>query len=140
LSYAWHDSPRVNKLDQWLRDHGVRVIRDIDSFSAGSNIKENIWKATLSADKVIAIYSQNSKTRDWPGFEQQIAEQVERLVRSPLLIYLRLDETPLKAHDPHRIALDARNKPLRQIGYEILKALDLPVQSARYDYDENDPI
>src|SRR5262245_41654841 len=29
LSYAWTDTHRVNKLDQWLRDHGIRVIRDV---------------------------------------------------------------------------------------------------------------
>jgi hypothetical protein len=29
LSYARVDTPRVDKLDQWLRDHGVRVIRDL---------------------------------------------------------------------------------------------------------------
>ena len=39
LSYAWSDSQRVHKLDQWLRDHGVRVIRDRDFFSVGPNIK-----------------------------------------------------------------------------------------------------
>jgi TIR domain len=140
LSYAWRDSQRVDKLDQWLRDHGVRVIRDIDSFSAGSNIKVNIRKSILSADKVLAIHSKQSRNRDWPAFEHQIAEEIESLVKSPVLIYLRLDNTPLKAPDPHRIALEARGKPLKQVGSEILRALDVPVQRARYDYNEDDPL
>jgi hypothetical protein len=58
---------------------------------------------------------QESKTRDWPSFEQQIEEQVERLIKAPVLIYLRLDDTPLKAHDPHRIAIEAQGRTLRQI-------------------------
>src|SRR5262245_36623755 len=127
LSYAWRDSLRVNKLDQWLRDRGVRVIRDIDSFSAGSNIKANIRKSILSADKVVAVYSKQSKNRDWPAFEHQLAEEIEGFVKSPVLIYLRLDNTPLKAHDPLRIALEARGKTLKQVGSEILKALNVPV-------------
>lgn len=140
LSYAWVDTPRVNKLDQWLRDHGIRVIRDVDSFKAGSHIPDNIWKSVLSVDKVIAVYSQQSKTRDWPSFEHQIAEQVEHLIKTPVLVYLRLDETPLKAHDPHRIAIDAQGKTLKQIGLEIQRSLNMPVESARFDYDEDAPL
>jgi len=74
LSYAWADTPRVNKLDQWLRDHGVRVIRDVSTFKPGDNVKDSISTSVLSADKVIAVYSEQSKTRDWPNFEHQIAE------------------------------------------------------------------
>jgi TIR domain len=140
LSYAWVDSPRVNKLDQWLRDHGIRVIRDVGSFKAGSNIPDNIWKSVLSADKVIAVYSQQSKTRDWPTFEQQIAERVEQLIKVNVLIYLRLDDTPLHAHDPHRIAIEAQGKTLKQIGLEIQNSLDMPAEPARSDYDEDAPL
>lgn len=140
LSYAWIDTPRVNKLDQWLRDHGIRVIRDVSSFKAGSHIPDNIWKSVLSADKVIAVYSEKSKTRDWPSFEHQIAENVEHLIKAPVLIYLRLDDTPLKAHDPHRIAIEAQGKTLKQIGLEIQKSLDMPVEPARFHYDEDVPL
>jgi hypothetical protein len=140
LSYAWVDTPRVNKLDQWLRDHGIRVIRDVSSFKAGSHIPDNIRSSILSADKVIAVYSEQSKGRDWPSFEHQIAEQVENLIKAPVLIYLRLDDTPLKAHDPHRIAIEARGRTLKQIGLEIQKSLDMPAEHARYDYDEDAPL
>jgi hypothetical protein len=140
LSYAWVDAPRVNKLDQWLRDHGIRVIRDVNDFKASSQIPDSIWKSVLSADKVIAVYSRRSKTRDWPSFEQQIAEQVERLLKTPVLIYVRLDGTPLKANDPHRIAIDARGKTLKQVGLEIQKSLNMPVEPARFDYNEDEPL
>jgi hypothetical protein len=140
LSYAWVDTNRVNKLDQWLRDHGIRVIRDVSSFKAGSQIPDNIWKSVLSADKVIAVYSEQSKARDWPTFEQQISEHVERLIKVPILIYLRLDDTPLRAHDPHRIAIDAQGKTLKEIGSQIQKSLGMPVEPARFDYDEDAPL
>jgi hypothetical protein len=137
LSYAWTDTPRVNKLDQWMRDHGIRVIRDVWSFKAGTHIPDNILKSVLSADKVIAVYSEQSKSRDWPSFEHQIAEQVERLLNVPVLIYLRLDETPLKAHDRDRIAIEAQGKTLKEIGLEIQKSLNMSVEFPRFDYDED---
>ena len=140
LSYARVDTPRVDKLDQWLRDHAIRVIRDVSSFEPGSQIKDNIWKSILSADKVIAVYSEKSKTRDWPSFEHQIAEQVESQLKAPVLIYLRLDDTPLKAHDPHRIAIETHGKTLKQIGSEIERALSIAREPARVDYDEDAPL
>jgi hypothetical protein len=140
LSYAWADAPRVDKLDQWLRDHGTRVIRDLWDFAPGSQIPDNIWKSILSADKVIAVYSEKSKNRDWPSFELQIAEQVERSIGAQLLIYLRLDKTSLKAHDPHRIAIEAQGKTLKQIGLDIQKALGKVVKRPRCKYDENAPL
>jgi TIR domain len=140
VSYARSDTQRVDKLDQWLRDHEIRVIRDVRDFPPGSQILDNIWKSVLSADKVIAVYSAQSKTRDWPSFEHQIAEQVESQIKAPVLIYLRLDNTPLKAHDPHRIAIDAQGKKLKEIGLEIQKSLGIAAAPARFDYDEEAPL
>ena len=140
LSYAWTETRRVDKLDQWLRDHGVRVIRDVNSFKAGSQITENIWNAVLAADKVIVVYSEKSKDRDWPSFEREVAERVEALIRVPVLVYLRLDDAPLKAHDPHRIAIDAQGKTLRHVGAEILRCLEIHEEHVRYEYDENAPL
>src|SRR5438045_1365582 len=45
LSYASSDAPKVNKLDQWLRDRAVRVFRDETSFQAGTTLQESIHKA-----------------------------------------------------------------------------------------------
>ena len=140
LSYAWADSPKVNKLDQWLRDNGVRVIRDIDAFEPGSDVKLKIRQSVMEADKVIAVYSENSRNRDWPTFEHQIAEQMESIVKTPVLVYLLLDGAPLKAHDPHRIFIDAQANPLRVVGSQILHALGMPNERARYEYDEDEMI
>jgi hypothetical protein len=92
--------------------------------------------SVLSADKVIAVYSKDSKVRDWPAFEHQIAEQIESVLRVPMLVCIRFDDTPLKAHDPHRIAIDAQGKPLREVGLEIQKALGVSVEPGRFEYDE----
>lgn len=141
LSYAWADTPQVDKLDQWLSDHRIHVIRDVRFFKAGSNIEDNIWESVLLVDKVIAVYSRQSKTRDWPTFERQIAEKVEELIRTKVLVYLCLDSTRLNAYDPHRIAIKTRGKTLQQIGLEIQKSLHGPEpEPAQFAYDENAPL
>src|SRR3954468_4832343 len=45
ISYASADRERVNKIDQWLRDHGLRVVRDCQFFVAGTTIQQNIVRA-----------------------------------------------------------------------------------------------
>ena len=140
LSYAWGDSDAVDKIDQWLRDRNVSVIRDIDSFVAGDDIKLSIKHSVSVADKVIAIYSKRSKNRDWPSLERQYSEEVERKIRAPILIYLCLDQTPLKKHDPHRIAVRAEGRTLKMIGEDLLKALGVPLERPKRDYDENKPL
>jgi hypothetical protein len=77
LSYAWADTDKVDKVDQWLRNHGVRVLRDLDIFVAGSTIDENIRSAVARSDRIIVFYSKSSKDRDWPRLERSIAEEVE---------------------------------------------------------------
>src|SRR5205085_786287 len=57
ISYASADRERVNKIDQWLRDHGVRVVRDCQFFVAGTTIEENIARAVAHSDKILAILS-----------------------------------------------------------------------------------
>jgi len=138
LSYAWDDSAKVDKLSQWLRDNGVEVIIDRESFPAGSKIPDRIQTSVFAADKTIAVYSRQSAARDWPSFERQIAEQLESQIPTPALIYLRLDDTPLKTYDKDRIYIDARVKTLKQIGQEILSALNVPSAPRRYEYNEEE--
>lgn len=140
LSYAWSDSSKVDKLEQWLRDNGVRVIRDIHDFTAGSSLTDDIWKSVFAADKTIAVYSHQSNVRDWPSFERQIAEQVEAQIKTRVLIYLCLDETPLKKYDLHRIAIFASEMTLKKVEEEILKALNFPSVLPRYEYNEDEPL
>ena len=141
ISYASVDRERVDKLDQWLRDHGMRVIRDCQFFVAGSTIQENIVRALAHSDKILAVLSHNSRDRDWPRLERELAEQVELKLGAPVLIYLRLDDSALPAHDPTRLAIIAKDKSLKQVGDEILQAVaGVPIPQWQYDYDENQPL
>lgn len=116
LSYARADQERVDKLDQWLRDHGVQVVRDHNFFTAGVSIQENIIQALSVADKIVAIFSQSSRDRDWPHLERSLAEQLETRLKSSVLIYLRLDDTELPAHDSTRLAITAKGNSLKKSG------------------------
>jgi hypothetical protein len=114
---------------------------DTDSFVAGETIPDSIRRAVAEADIVVAVLSANSRDRDWPRVEIAIAEQLESSLKERVLIYLRLDATPLHAHDVARIAIDGDQKPLKQIGNEILYALTgVAPRADRHDYDENEPL
>lgn len=141
LSYAWEDTEKVNKIDQWLRDNGIRVLRDNRDFVPGTLIPKAILQALVQADKVIAVYSSKSRHRDWPRFEINRAEQEEQMGRRHLLIYLVLDDTPLPSHDPYRIAVMAKGRVLREIGKDLLKGiLGQKIEPPRYDYNENEEL
>lgn len=141
ISYASADRDRVNKLDQWLRDHKLQVIRDCQFFVAGTTIQENIVRAVAHSDKILAVLSQNSRDRDWPRLERELAEQVEAKLGAPVLIYLCLDDTALPAHDTTRLAIMAKDKTLKQVGEEILHAVaGVPIPQWQYSYDEDEPL
>ena len=141
ISYASADRDRVNKLDQWLRDHKLRVVRDCQFFVAGETIQENIVRAVAESDKILAVLSVNSRDRDWPRLERELAEQVEARLGAPVLVYLCLDHVVLPAHDPTRLAICARGKTLKEVGEEVLHAVAaVPIPQWQYAYDENEPL
>lgn len=141
ISYASADREPVNKVDQWLRDHELRVVRDCQFFSAGATIQDNIARAIAASDKILAILSANSRDRDWLRLERELAEQVESRLGSPVLIYLCLDDTSLPAHDTTRLAIRAKGKALKQVGEDILNAVSgVPIPQWQYTYDENEPL
>ncbi|MFZ2404552.1 MAG: TIR domain-containing protein [Methylobacter sp.] len=141
ISYSSVDRERVNKIDQWLRDKGLRVVRDCQFFVAGTTIQENIVRALAHSDKILAILSNSSRDRDWPRFERELAQQVETKLGTPVLIYLCLDDAALPAHDSTRLAIHSKGKTLKQVGEEILHAVaGVPIPQWQYAYDENEPI
>ena len=141
ISYSSADRDRVNKIDQWLRDNGIRVVRDCQFFRAGTTIQENIIRAVAHSDKILAVISSSSSGGDWPRFERNLAEQVESKLGSSVLIYLFLDEIELPAHDPTRLAIQSKGKTLKQVGQEILHAVaGVPMPQWQYSYNEDEPI
>ena len=141
ISYASADREPVNKVDQWLRDHGVRVVRDCQFFVAGATIEWNIDRAIAYSDKILAILSSNSRDRDWPRLERELAERVEARLGSPVLIYLCLDDVTLPVHDSTRLAIRATGRTLKQVGHEILNAVaGVPIPQWQYPYDEDRPL
>jgi TIR domain-containing protein/putative peptidoglycan binding protein len=141
ISYAWKDEEKVHKLVQWLRDREIKVILDADSFIAGETVRDSIRRAVAEADKVVAVFSENSKDRDWPQFERAIAEQLESVLGQKLLIYLCLDDTPLPEHDNARLAIAGGQKPLKSLGNKILETLTGSASPMpRVPYDEDEPL
>jgi len=141
VSYSTTDTPSVNKLDQWLRDHGVRIIRYVDSFQPGQDILDRARNAIATADKILVVHSKNSANSDWVRSEIAAAEELERRLERPLIVYLLLDVQPLPEHDHHRIAITAMGKPLRMIGDELLHAIEGRERSrSNFSYDENEPL
>jgi TIR domain len=141
ISYAQADADKVDKLDQWLRDHGIQVIRDTDYFVAGVSIRENIAQALSVADKIVAVLSRNSRDRVWPLLEREMAEQVESRIGTSMLIYVCLDDTSLPAHDPERLAIPTKDIALKEVGERILYAVTGTRLTALYHpYDENKPL
>jgi hypothetical protein len=141
ISYASADTEALNKIDQWLRDHGLRVIRDCRYFIAGSTIENNIVRALANSDKILAVFSKNSRHRDWRRLERVLAEQVESRLGMAVLVYLCLDDSLLPAHDPTRLAILAKGKSLKQVGDETLNAIaGVAIAQWRYPYNENEPL
>lgn len=140
ISYASADRDPVNKLDQWLRDNRLRVVRDCQFFVAGATIQDNINRAVAAADKILAVLSRNSRDRDWPRLERELAEQVEARLGTPVLIYLCLDDAPLPDHDSTRLAIRAKGKTLKHVGQEVMNAVaGVPIPQWKYEYDEDQP-
>jgi hypothetical protein len=143
ISYASEDVDKVEKLDQWLSDKGVTVIRDTKAFYAGQTIEDNIRNALTRADTIIAIHSRQSKKKDWPRLELALGEDLERRLGERLLVYVRLDNVNLPAHDTHRLAIAAAPpRTLREVGEDLLFVLYEGYEKGprRLEIDENDPL
>jgi hypothetical protein len=122
LSYAHLDADKVDPIDGWLRGKRVSVIRDLWVFEAGVEIAANARKAIAAADKVLAMLSAHSRERPWTLMEWAFAEEVERHVQKPMLVYVCLDDTPLPEHHRERLAIPA-GIPVPEVGQRILHAL-----------------
>jgi hypothetical protein len=100
FSYAHADRESVAAVDQWLRDHDVRVDLDERDFVAGRDIRDEVVHCVNQSGKVVCFYSVVSKDRYYTKLERRIAEEIEQQAAGAgqarnVLLYFRLDETPL---------------------------------------------
>ncbi len=138
LSYAWADRERVNRLDQWLRDHGLSVARDIHDFEAGKDLREEIADYLHTSDKVVVVVTPASQAREWPTFERFVAVEIEELRKEKCLIYLLLDGTNAPKYDSTRINISGAALSLREIGEAIRRSVEGPRGAPpRYEYDDS---
>jgi hypothetical protein len=139
LSYAHADKEAVLAVDQWLRDKGARVDLDERDFVAGGDIRDEITRCVEAAGKVICFYSESSANRYYTKLERRLVEEREQRVHSEeghkiLLVYFRLDNTPLPPESSFRLAVNAFDSSFRAACEDLWRhVLELPAEPRRID-------
>ncbi len=128
LSYAHADSESVLAVDQWLRDRGARVDIDERNFVAGRDIRDEIVRVVSNAGKVVCFYSKHSSDRYYPKLERRLVEEAERKMqdtgeKKTVLVYFRLDDTPLPRDSSHRLAINACTRSFENACTELWRNL-----------------
>lgn len=95
-------------------------------FKAGVEIAANARKAIAAADKVLAMLSAQSREREWTKREWEFAEEVQRQINDPVLVFVCLDDTPLRERHSERLAIPM-GIPVHEVGHRILHALGAEV-------------
>lgn len=124
LSYAHVDAESVRTVDQWLRDKGARVDIDERNFIASKDIRDEIVRWIREAGKVVCFYSLASQDRYYTKLERRIAEEVEMGLQKSdknksVLLYFRLDDTPLPTESSYRLAINAWQMGFEEACYEL---------------------
>ena len=128
ISYAWADEVSALAIDQWLRNHGARVLIDRRDFLPGNDIEAEIVRCVRKAGKVVCIYSRNSATRPYPELERRITaalekQQVTRGKRARRLLYFCIDDTSLPMEALPRIAITASEMDFETACQELWRAI-----------------
>jgi hypothetical protein len=128
MSYSWQDEEAVLAVDQWLRNHGVKVVIDRRDFLPGSDLYDQMVETIKGVDKVVIFYSQNSRDRPYTTLERRIAQEVEIQSNSEeenkiLLIYFQLDDENLPTEVSHRLSIRARGRGFEEVCQKLLDAV-----------------
>lgn len=128
ISYNIRDENTALAIDQWLREHGVDSKIDQRDFCPGEDLYECMVREVHSADKVLFIYSRNSKDRHYTQLERRITQQREAELNisgnnRKLLLFLCLDDSPLPPELSHRLAILVKDKSFPDICEEILDSI-----------------
>jgi len=128
ISYNRRDEKTALAIDQWLREHGVDCKIDQRDFVPGDDLYECMAREVHDADKVLFIYSKNSKDRPYTQLERRITQQREAELctsgsNKKLLLFLCLDGSPLPPESSHRLAILVKDKTFPDVCEEILDAI-----------------
>lgn len=128
LSYSHHDEETALAIDQWLRDHHLRVLIDRRNFTIGADIRDEIVRWIGRAGKVVAIYSRSSADRPYPKLERRLAEEREHHLHeagatSPVLILFAIDDAELPPESRHRLAILAAGMSFQEACRLLLAAI-----------------
>ncbi len=131
LSYAWDDKSAVLAVDQWLRDHGARVLLDERNFLVGESIREEILRWIKAAGVIVCFISKNSKDRHYPKLEREIAETL-RGKGDARVVYFTLDDTILDILQESRLYIPGHSLSFQEaceiLWRGILKAVGVSTQ------------
>jgi len=122
LSYAWADKFAVIAVDQWLRDHGARVIVDERNFLPGESIRKEIVHWIQQAGVVVCFVSENSRDRPYPELEREIAHGLQN-TGAVRVIYFVLDSTELPIDQHTRIFIPASRLPFDTACAELWRGI-----------------
>ncbi|MEM9830588.1 MAG: TIR domain-containing protein, partial [Bacteroidota bacterium] len=125
ISYAHQDQEIALVLDQWLRDQGVKTYLDSTNFQIGGDLYDEMSKFIGIADKILIIYSNNSKDRPFTRLERRMAQNRENESgqHNNLSIYLVVDDAELPPEQKHRLAIMAQGKRTKDVFNEILRGV-----------------
>lgn len=128
ISYAKVDQFSVNPIDQWLRNHNIRVLIDYRDFLPGNYIEDEIVRCIEQSGKVICIYSKNSAHRPYPKLERRIAaalemQHTEQAESCGRLVYFCIDKTPLPTEALGRLAIKAFEMNFNKACNELLRSI-----------------
>ena len=129
ISYTWADELSVLAIDQWLRNHGARVLLDRRDFIPSKDIEAEIVRCISEAGKVVCVFSRNSANRPYPELERRIAAALEReesnrgAVGHRRLIYFCIDDTPLPKEALPRLAIKAADMDFESACEELWRGI-----------------
>ena len=79
VSYAYQDRAIADRIEQYLRKHGLVTTGDLvildpqREIQSGENIREVIRRQMMDANKVVIITSPNSAQSQWVNYEAGMA-------------------------------------------------------------------
>lgn len=99
LSYATEDQSFAEKLYTDLQQRGVSCWFAPHDLRTGEKIRDKIYDAIQTQDKLLLILSEHTVKSDWVEREVELAFELERQVPESLILFpIRLDDTVMQTN------------------------------------------